>query len=1260
MYNTKDNFDCFTGVYPINKTLRFELRPVGKTVELIDEFKKGNMDSVVAVDEKRADARKKVIEILDNYYEYFINSVLVNDVLSAYDIKEAFKLYKDFKADRKDKNFKSYMSLMRKEISDKFQTEKVKFALKDYKELFGKKGLQESPLYEWYNQKLDNKEIDQETFEDIVNTLSYFVGFTTSLKDYQNNRDNFFVPDEKSTSIAYRIINENMVRYFDNCIRFETFIEDKIDLYESLKQCEEYFIPANYDKYITQDGIDKYNQVIGRKGKDIYDKGVNQLINEYRQLNKIKNKNLPTMNQMYKQLLSKNNNENLMGGFTSEKDLLMKIESSYYEYSEIVSKLINFIDEAITEDINLHIRSDSITNISKGMFGRWDFINDAIYSYSSEFSEKDKLKFDKDIKEVINTVLLQKIIDTYINNLDTDEIEKYKNNSSINKYLNSFNSLNLKNAFNEAKPILSLKEIDKERADGSERMQQINKLKNLLDAMLEVVHFYRPLYLYKNGNNLAEVEKDEVFYSEFDYLYSQLSPISKLYDKVRNYLTKKSYSKDKFKIYFNKPTLLDGWDLNKESSNLGVLFIKDDNYYLGVMNSKFNTSFDTSIDEVKKQANESQIDGYLKLEYKQVSGASKMFPKVFFAESNKDIYNPSIDILNIRKDKLYTKGANNREAVIKWIDFCKNCIKVHPEWNKYFNFNFRPSEEYEDVNDFYEDADAQMYNLNFINFKESYINELVDEGKLYLFQIYNKDFSSHSKGKPNLHTMYWKMLFEESNIKNINNTRLPVFKLNGEAEIFYRKSSLNKKVTHEKNIPIKNKNKNNAKEESVFAYDLYKDRRYMEDKFFFHCPITINYRTKKITSTEFNKKINCLVENNKDINILGVDRGERHLLYYSLINQKGEILKQGSLNSISTAYEKDGQEVSLITDYNSILQEREAERDDARKNWGTIQNIKDIKDGYMSHIVHQLSKILIENNAVLVLENLNSGFKRGRIKVEKQVYQKFEGAMIEKLNYLVFKDRDKDSAGNYLKGYQLTAPYEGMKNLYRQSGIIYYIWPSYTSKICPKTGFVNLLKLNYENIEKSKEIFNNFDKISYNNDNNYFEFILDYRKFGKDAGNNKWVICTYGNERYFYNSKLKKYECIDITAKMKELFKSNNIDYLNEKDLRNRITDLNSKDFFNSLLFYLRLVLQLRYSNGGNCDENDYILSPVSDINGKFFDSRHAAESEPKNSDANGAYHIALKGLRLIRGIENGTILKTGNETTDWFTFAQNKNNLME
>ena len=54
---------------------------------------------------------------------------------------------------------------------------------------------------------------------------------------------------------------------------------------------------------------------------------------------------------------------------------------------------------------------------------------------------------------------------------------------------------------------------------------------------------------------------------------------------------------------------------------------------------------------------------------------------------------------------------------------------------------------------------------------------------------------------------------------------------------------------------------------------------------------------------------------------------------------------------------------------------------------------------------------MVENNAIVVMEELNPGFKRERFAIERQVYQKFENMLIEKLSYLVFKDKKVSEPG---------------------------------------------------------------------------------------------------------------------------------------------------------------------------------------------------------------------------------------------------------
>ena len=72
----------------------------------------------------------------------------------------------------------------------------------------------------------------------------------------------------------------------------------------------------------------------------------------------------------------------------------------------------------------------------------------------------------------------------------------------------------------------------------------------------------------------------------------------------------------------------------------------------------------------------------------------------------------------------------------------------------------------------------------------------------------------------------------------------------------------------------------------------------------------------------------------------------------------------------------------------------------------------------------------------------------------------------------------------------------------------------------------------------------------------------------------------------------------------------------------------------------------------------DYMISPVANERGEFFDSRIAKEGLPINADANGAYNIARKGLWLAQQIKNAYDLsevKLAITNKEWLQFAQTK-----
>lgn len=774
-------------------------------------------------------------------------------------------------------------------------------------------------------------------------------------------------------------------------------------------------------------------------------------------------------------------------------------------------------------------------------------------------------------------------------------------------------------------------------------------LKTAMDCLKSIQNLYNDLHL---KNDIAE--QDNFFYSEFSKHEALFRELNIVYDKVRNYLTKKPYSLDKIKLNFNNSTLLNGWDVNKEEENSGVILRKDGNYYLGIINPKHKKIFNQKF--VLKQ-NEKVWE---KMNYKLLPGPNKMLPKVFFAKNNKDFFAPSEKIMEIYNEGRYKKGKTfNIDDCHTLIDFFKASIAKHEDW-KHFGFKFSETKKYNDISDFYNEVANQGYKMTFSNIPDSHINSLVDEGKLYLFWIYNKDFSPKKakEGTPNLHTLYWKMLFDENNLKDI------VYKLNGEAEIFHRKASLsrNKTTIHKSGTPIALRNPTQGKKENTFKYDIIKDRRFTEDKYFFHVPITINF--KATGKDNLNNKVDQFIEQEFDnMHIIGIDRGERHLLYVSIIDTKGNIKKQFSLNTL----ENHGQN----HDFHQKLAKREEDRIQARKNWQATEGIKDLKTGYLSLVVHEIAKLILERNAIVVMEDLNIGFKNSRLKIEKSVYQKFENMLISKLNFLASKDQTQSNApGGLLHGYQLTPPMDKVSGIGKRCGFIFYVPAWNTSQIDPVTGFVDLFDTKYSNVENAREFFQKFKDITYDKTDKLFAFeVKNYADFSKKAEDTRqsWVLYSHG-ERIEQKKNDKGYwvcEPVNLTEAMTRLFEDFNINI--EKNLKDQIVKKTEAKFFKQLLWLFRLMVQMRNSEyQSSVEENqtplDYIISPVKDAKGKFYCSEDYSGNKaelPIDADANGAYNIARKGLMLMQRIKDFKSVKDNDYVSlaisnkEWLNFVQ-------
>ena len=765
-------------------------------------------------------------------------------------------------------------------------------------------------------------------------------------------------------------------------------------------------------------------------------------------------------------------------------------------------------------------------------------------------------------------------------------------------------------------------------------------LKDFLDSLMEFLHFAKMF----EGEG-KESYKDDFFYGQYIEAIQCLSSIIPLYNKVRNYLTKKPYSTNKIKLNFDNPQFLGGWDQNKEKDYSAVILAKDKNYYLGVMPKDYKKVFD-AIPEIH-----SGEECYQKIIYKLLPGPNKMLPKVFFSNKGKEIFQPSNEILEIYKRETFKLGKDfSIEDCHKLIDFFKDSIENHPDWRK-FNFAFSPTENYKTIAEFYKEVKEQGYRISFLNIPDGYIESMVNEGKLYLFQIYNKDFSKYSSGTPNLHTLYFREIFDPINLDDIK------IALNGGAEMFYRPKSinLNDAVIHTAGESLKNKNRLNPNKESCFSYDLIKDKRYTENQFELHIPITLNFKSEG--KTNINYEVRELIKQSAHNYVIGIDRGERNLIYISVIEESGRIVEQYSLNEIIN--EHNG--IKYTTNYHQLLDDREKENTLSRREWKTIEGIKDLKEGYISQVVHKICELVEKYDAIIAMEDLNSGFKNSRTKVEKQVYQKFEKMLIDKLNYLADKKKEIDEIGSILYGYQLTNKFESFNKMKNQNGIIFYIPAWMTSKIDPSTGFVNLINTKYKSVYESKRFVEKLDDIRFNQKENVFEFDLDYDKFerGIQDYKKKWTICTNGSRINTFRNQDKNgewdYESVILTEKMVKLLGAYQIDYLNQ-NIKNKILEIEEADFYKKFMHILSLTLQMRNSITGT--DIDYLISPVKNKSGKFYFSDEYKNSNilPKDADANGAYNIARKALWIIEEIrksEDLSKIRIAMKNSEWLKYAQ-------
>lgn len=1287
-------FDNFTNLYSLSKTLRFELKPTPETEVILKK-----LGVWYAKDEKKAKEKSVVKFYMDILHREFTGEALKRILL---DLEKFFELFWEFKqiqnqsaSNKEDKNLKeNNIKDKRNELKNELKELAMKFKeafdqtdhnWRNKHKVSGKTIKNEGSksyfilsenILNYLKNRFSKEEVEklraqdkkhEEEYKDIINSdgeniFDNFKGFFGYFDSLINNRANFYKTDEKAARISTRVINENLSFFAENIYTFKTHFTDT--LLEEITEKEKQAFEKNfYNGCLLQAGIKNYNLVIG---------DINKKISKYNQQN---DKKIPFLKTLYKQILSLEDKEDYKHiEIKDDSNLITTLEEFISINSEKILAGKKIFDSFIARCLSrnnldqIYLPKDSMNTIAYSVFKQIEEImqlfknkyfvsvreieiltqSDEWQNMLKESEEKEKHLIFKDSgsKYISSTNdifanLIRILEEEYKKQFIGFEKETRRGKSKFVGYDEAFSNLKEKlEWFKE-------KKAKNEQVNNDEKTEWIKTIKDYADAVLRIFQMTKYLWLPTTGDEedkdyqkiKAEAEdlsKDQNFYNQIDeYIISYEPYVYR--SSFQEYLTRKSFSEDKFKINFENGSLLKGWDKDKINERLGIILKKEEQYLLGIIDKNHRHCLDNLTPLISDG-----LESYNLMQFKQLTGLYRQIPRMAFPKKKMPCIEVSPEVKRIKeefdkfqedkKERLISNKARFDNIKLNiLIDHYRCFIKENYKDEKCYDFSLlEDGKRYEGLNDFYADVDKITYNLSF----ETKVNigQLVKDGKILLFQIKNKDFSKSSQGKnKNLHSYYFKALFETNDLFKGR------IRLGAEAEIFYRPASL-KKSEQENEVIITKKNKNEIKKDR----NPYHLKRYSENKIFLHLPIQLN--ADVYVPKDVNTRILELLSEETSIKIIGIDRGEKNIAYYSVISQttdgKIKIEDCGDLN----------------LGYLEPLDKLGKERQEQRKAWQSIAEIKSKRNGYISHAVHKIANLILEHRAVVVFEDLSGGFKRSRMKIEKAPYQQLELALVNKLNYLVKKGEQAGKPGHYLSAYQLTEQIGSYKDIGKQTGIIFYTQAAYTSRTCPQCGWRKRIQSpQYKNLASVKKLFdlNEGIKISFNG----FEFIFRYlvmydRKITKD-----WDKEVYSNvSRIRWSNKDKKYITYDtgeVTKKLKSLFENYKIDI--KQNINEQIQRINERNFWEKLVYLLNLILEIR--NTDSDLDRDYIECPHC-----HFHSDKGFQGHKWNGDANGAYNIARKGLMImskIRGAEKPEDIKWGDIKIDiknWDQYVSENN----
>lgn len=1156
------NYNTYTKNNIITKSLQVKLVPVGETRETI------RRDNSIEEDKERIIAAKEIKAVSDSFYR---------------EVLEAFAKQADF-----DWNslYETYSSNNGKYISaaEKFK-ENLSRNLTSFTDAYIKQYVKENGESDTGCTMSSAKFVDTLLPCYVSNhpefqTTKMEHNFSLTKGAASSIFKKYFTAYEKIISgTGFGSVAARAIENFETvCLNIENYrFAVNIDsAFESFAELSDITVMNNL---LSQTGISLYNELISGSyddnGNRIKD-GFNITANLYMQQNK--DTHLYRMKKAKKQILTISEPAFKVDMIESKDDfniVLRDVVRLENECQNLLKDTFSKISDTYSTQ-EIYINPKSLSNISAA-YCDWNIfalelknmevqntIADHLARTGKVKNSVSKAEENRAEKKVANTAYsigqISNLIGIKYN--DATLVEFLQN--SVQRNAASTNTLN--------RELLQSGILEQE---GKPSPDTTRLLRKYLDAVMNEKKFAN--YFLTNRKQEGVTQFNDEFADTLLLISEKMAIITTYYNKIRNYVTKKTNDKDtRVALCFGRPRHFEQAWQNKQEGKFGnidaALIEKDGSYYYIVPAAKNTSKLNFPILDTDADLDSSYKYLYTKKSVKMTMLAPKLTFKSRAAIEGYETHGydekfavPFGETTVLVSKKFYDDYNSglfreNRDFLDEVIDFYRNLLDKHPSFRNVNIKNLKPTAEYKNLGEFCAEIDAQNFSITAKYLDASLVDDAVQSGNLLMFLITNQDMYKTADRRKDKYSILIHRIFQ---CMNENKSDIIV---NNNPKIYYREALIQAKDMHPVGSILVNKHTddgkfipedvylslcdffNNKKSENDLSHEdkLYlphavtkisdrphiKDAHYTNEMFYMQLSYTLNKDVAKETTPI---ALNLHVRNDmrkNGCNILAVCRGTDNLLYYYMTDTAGNKLSSGALNEVGST--------DFLDKLSALAKIKRADQ----RDWIYDKSVAQLKNTYLEMITHKIAKMAVDNNCIIVIDWISNTIKDKHARFDASVYKKFENTLCKTLSCYTDPDRTDDEPGSIRNPLQLAIADE--TNPGGQNGIVFFTSSAYIKNICP-SGFVSSLidTYNKNTVISKMEFLSKMRSIRYDDIDECYKFEFTLRELGTrlspselkeyDGADHVWTVSTSGIRIKFFKEKKQLME-FDGTETLNALF----------------------------------------------------------------------------------------------------------------------------